>query len=287
MVCAIFTVFVLPMAPAAAAQNGTIGRPACQAVGALVRVPELPEGSGIAASKRSPGRFWAHNDSGEPVLFALDAKGAVLGRVRVPGVKVGDWEAIAVGPCPAGSCIYVGDIGDNDAERGDIVIHRFPEPENASGTVSGAEALRVRYPDGPHNAETLLVTPKGDMLIVTKGGTGLYRVPPNAKPGATVTLQLVGRPKGGETAVRERITDGAVSPSGAWTALRTNTAVLLYRTADLLAGDWHEAARVSLNSLNEPQGEGIGFADDTSVYLVGEGGGKSRPGTFGRLSCTF
>jgi hypothetical protein len=31
----------------------------------------------------------------------------------------------------------------------------------------------------------------------------------------------------------------------------------------------------------------VTFASDTVLYLVGEGGGKSRPGTFARLSCTF
>src|SRR5687768_17747686 len=44
-------------------------------------VAELPEGSGLAASRRASGRFWSHNDSGEPVLFALDTNGRVTGRL--------------------------------------------------------------------------------------------------------------------------------------------------------------------------------------------------------------
>ena len=90
--------------------------PQCQPSGQLVRIPDLPEASGVAVSRRSPGRLWAHNDSGEAVLVALDTRGTVTGRVRVSGSKVDDWEAVAVGPCPGGSCIYIADIGDNDGQ---------------------------------------------------------------------------------------------------------------------------------------------------------------------------
>ena len=286
----IFFFLFLPTTSNAAGQNGLTTAPTCQVAGPLVKVPELPEGSGVAASRRAPGRLWAHNDSGEPILFALDSKGTVVGRVRVPTSKVEDWEAIAVGPCPAGSCIYLGDIGDNDAERREITIHRLPEPAEPSGPIVGAEVFRARYPDGAHDAETLLVTPEGDILIVTKGRTGpvgLYRLPADTKPGGTVMLQSIGKPHRGRKNADERITDGAVSPNGAWVALRTNTAVLLYRAADLISGQWHEASRVSLKALGEPQGEGIAFGDDKTIYLVGEGGRKSQPGTFGRLTCAL
>ena len=107
---------------AAAAATGSAHSPAslsavqCQPSGALMRIPDLPEASGLAVSRRTPGRLWSHNDSGEPVLVALDARGTVTARVRLTGVKIDDWEAIAVGACPGGSCVYVGDIGDNDGE---------------------------------------------------------------------------------------------------------------------------------------------------------------------------
>lgn len=289
---AILSIFLVAVAASPAEQQNTPATAAtCQPAGALVRVPELPEGSGVAASKRTPGRFWAHNDSGQPVLIALDAKGTVLGSVRMSGAEVEDWEAIAVGPCPAGSCIYVGDIGDNDAERPDIAIYRLPEPADVSGSVEKADVLRVSYPDGAHDAEALLITPKGDIVIVTKGDTGpvgLYRLPAGAKPGAILKLQPLGKPRqSGKGAADDRITDGAVSPSGAWVALRTKTAILLYRTEELMSGNWKEAGRVSLQSLGEPQGEGIAFGDEKTIYLVGEGGGKSQPGTFARLSCAL
>jgi len=264
--------------------------PVCERGPALATVAALPEGSGVVVSRRSPGRLWAHNDSGQPVLIALDGSGKVVGQVRVTGAQVEDWEALGIGPCRAGTCLFIGDIGDNDAERRRVTIYRVPEPAGVTGSVA-ADALHATYPDGPQNAETLLVTPAGELFIVTKGDTGrvtIYRMPPNATPGATVTLQRVGASRPGTKSSKEaRLTDGAISPSGAWIALRTTGAARLYPTKALLAGDWREAAHVDLSSLREPQGEGLAFGDETTIYVVGEGGGKRRPGTLGRLTCAL
>ena len=136
--------------------------PHCQASGALVRIPELPEASGVAVSRRSPGRLWAHNDSGDAVLVALDTGGSVTGRVRVSGVKVDDWEAVAVGACPGGSCIYIADIGDNDADRKRITIHRVPEP-STEDSVAVKDTFHATYPDGAQDAETLIVAQDGGL----------------------------------------------------------------------------------------------------------------------------
>jgi hypothetical protein len=69
--------------------------------------------------------------------------------------------------------------------------------------------------------------------------------------------------------------------------LRSTQALTFYRAADLLAGNWREAERVALGALGEPQGEGVTFGSNDSVYVVSEGGGKQQPGAFARLSCTF
>ena len=261
--------------------------PQCQPGAALVRVPELPEGSGLAASRRTPGRFWSHNDSGDAVLFALDSNGRVTGRLALPGAKVDDWEAVAVGSCPSGSCIYLADIGDNDATRKQITIYRVAEPAAASGPVQVTDVFYATYPDRAHDAEALLVTDDGRLHIVTKGDTGpvsLYRFPTELQSG-TMRLERVGGPR--LPAGNDRITDGAVSPDGRWVVLRTEQQLMFYRTADLLSGNWREAGRVALATLGEPQGEGVTFGADNSLYLMSEGGGKRQPGAFARLTCTL
>jgi hypothetical protein len=263
----------------------------CKPAATLQRVAELPEGSGLAASRRTPGRFWSHNDSGEPVLFALDGNGRVIGRLTISGAAVEDWEAVAVGPCPSGSCIYVADIGDNDAERRRITVYRVMEPVEASGSAAVADVFHATYPDGAHDAESLLVTPDGRLLIVTKGDTGpvsLYRFPKEMRSGATLPLERVGGARDPrQPAENDRITDGAVSPDGQWIVLRSTHALTFYRAADLLAGNWREAGRVPLETLGEPQGEGVTFASNDSLYLMSEGGGRKQPGALARLACTL
>ena len=277
----------LATAAASAAQSAV----QCQPAAALQRVAELREGSGLAASRRTPGRFWSHNDSGEPVLFALDRDGRVTGRLSISGAAVEDWEAVAVGPCPSGSCIYVADIGDNDAERKRITIYRIPEPAAASGSATVADVFHATYPDGAHDAESLLVNQEGRLLIVTKGDTGpvsLYRFPSELRSGTTLRLERVGAARDRRPpAANDRITDGAVSPDGRWIVLRTTASLTFYRAADLLAGNWREAGRVALTALGEPQGEGVTFASNDSLYLMSEGGGKQQPGAFARLTCTL
>jgi hypothetical protein len=271
------------------AQQATVQ---CKPAAALQRVAELPEGSGLAASRRTPGRFWSHNDSGDPVLFALDTNGRVTGRLSISGATVEDWEAVAVGPCPSGSCIYVADIGDNEAERKQITVYRIAEPAEASGSAKVADTFHATYPDGSHDAETLLVTPEGRLLIVTKGESGpvsLYRFPADLRTGTTMRLERVGGPRktGSPAEKDDRITDGAVSPDGIWIVLRSTQGLTFYRAADLLAGNWREAGRVSVAGISEPQGEGVTFAANDAVHLMSEGGGKKQPGAFARLTCTL
>jgi hypothetical protein len=263
--------------------------PQCQTSGPAVKIPDLPEASGVALSRRTPGRLWAHNDSGDPVLVALDTRGTVTGRVRVSGVTIEDWEAVGVGPCPGGSCIYIADIGDNEAERERITIYRIAEP-STEGSVTVKDAFHATYPDGAHDAEALLITPDGSLFIVTKGETdavGLYRISGALRPGATHQLERVGKPRAsGKVSKTEWITDGAVSPDGTWVALRTRQGFAFHRAADLFAGNWTEAGRVDLKAVSEAQGEGIALAADGTVYLTGEGGGQSRPGTFAKYNCS-
>ena len=274
--------------PGTAAGQPVSTAPECRPSGPLVRMPGVPEASGIAVSRSVPGRLWTLNDSGPPELFALDTRGTVTARVRVPGALVENWEALAVGPCPAGSCVYIADIGDNSARRRRITIYRLTEPTGTSGFTGAIDAFHAIYPDGPKDAETLLLTPDGRLSIVTKGDTGLvavYRFPRELRPGTLVQLERVGKPRPGTSARDDRVTDGAVSPDGAWVALRSRSAIVFYRTAELMAGTWREVRRVSLAALGEPQGEGIAFGDDQTLYVTGESGMRGLGGTFGRLTC--
>ena len=280
---ALAVVLVAQSVPATAGQTQP-----CRPSESIVPLDGLTEASGLALSRTVPGRLWTHNDSGEPVLFALDEKGAVAGRIRLTGARVEDWEAIAVGPCGAGSCIYVADIGDNDAARQRVTIYRVPEPREASGTAAVADVYHATYPDGAHDAEALLIAADGRLHVVTKGDTGpvaIYRFPARLQSGASMTLERLGAPAAARPGAESRVTDGAVSPDGRWVVLRTRSSLSFYRASDLLAGEWRVVSRVDLAPLNEPQGEGVALGAGGTVFVAGEGGRKGRPGTFARFTC--
>src|SRR5262249_20743437 len=124
--------------------------------------PEITELSGLAASRAHPGVLWGHNDSGDvPRIFAIDESGRLLATVHINVPVAHDWEDIAI----TGTTIYIGDIGDNDADRSSILVHRVAEPALQNATV-GATTFTLHYPDGAHDAETLMVDPLGKRLVI-------------------------------------------------------------------------------------------------------------------------
>src|SRR5205085_9394877 len=134
-----------------------------------IQSKDIIESSGIAASKCQNGVFWTHNDSGDDAyIFAIDEKGNDLGTWRVTNADNDDWEDIAEYKDASGKCfIYLGDIGDNKTKRKERTVYRVPEPavtEKSHDTdikdslsTDPATALNFNYPDGNHNAETLMV----------------------------------------------------------------------------------------------------------------------------------
>jgi hypothetical protein len=283
----LFTLTSLEPSPAGAQQAS------CRVEAASTPVQGLPEASGIAASARSPGVLWSHNDSGEPVLVAFSPDGATLGRTWIAGAAVEDWEDVNVGPCPDGSCVYIADIGDNNARRGSLTIYRVPEPDSTAARSHRAESMRLTYPDGPKDAEALLVIPNGSIYIVTKGersAVTLYRAG-SFNNGTTVRLapiativegnQRTGVPR------QDRITGASASRDGRWIVLRTLSALMFYRTSDLESGNPREMFHYSLGSVSGRQGEGVAFGDGGTIWLSSEGGGAGRPGMITRLSCTL
>jgi hypothetical protein len=195
--------------------------------------PTVDEASGIAASLANTGIYWTFNDSeGGAVLYAFDASGASHGRWTLADVRNLDWEGIAVGPGPSRgrSYIYVGDIGDNQRKRGEILVYRVEEPKisDPSACAKGCRIPRVttlglRYPDSPHNAEALLLHPgTGDLYVITKAGAGdvetsVYVIRANelgAKPSVLTLVATLEVPDPFYRAFAGGITGGDISPDG-------------------------------------------------------------------------
>lgn len=241
----------------------------------------VPESSGVVVSRRQPGILWTFNDSGNPAeIFATDTAGTALGRWRVIGARNRDWEAMTLGPgpCPGGTCLYIGDIGDNSAAYPTVRIYRLAEPvagagRNDSFAVNGI--LTLRYPDGPHDAESLFADGSGDLYIITKPRVArpeVFRIPAAAwRQHDTVVAQLTDSlaidPR---TGVETWVTDAATSPDGKTVAVRTYAYLYLYHlTPD---GHLQPASTTPICDLTGlgPQGEGIGWLDGHTFVLTSE-----------------
>jgi hypothetical protein len=279
-----------PPAAAQTAAGDTTNAFACRVDTAGVALQGVHESSGLALSAGGDA-LWTHNDSGRPVLHLVGMDGRERGRVTVAGATLRDWEDVAAGPCPgSGRCLYVGDIGDNQASRTRITIYRVPEPAPGDAQSRPAEALAASYPDGAHDAEALFVLPDGGVYVVTKGetgGIGVYRLPRTARPGAVARLEPVAELRAGAVDRHDRITGAAASPDGQWIALRTLRQVDFYHTGDLSSGRLGAPLTYDLRPLNEPQGEAVELGPDGVVYLSSEGGKKETPATLSRLTCTL
>ena len=177
-----------------------------------------------------------------------------------------------------GDALYLGDIGDNEARRSSVVVYRVEEPRLAAGPPresAPAQRLTLRYPDGPHDAEALLVDPSsGALLIVTKsfGGTARLYAARRPRAGTTTRLRRVGTLSLG---AGEAVTAGDVSANGRTIVIRTYGRALVWprRGRESLASALRgRGCGVRANLFVEGQGEALALtANGRAFYTVPEG----------------
>lgn len=253
-----------------------------------VKDARLHEISGLVPAGARPSGYWVHNDSGDEArIYGLDAHGTLTGAFRVAGLaRPEDFEDMAAVQGSAGSFLYLADIGDNKARRAaGVRVHRVLEPVAKSFTapVQGEhsaallESMVLRYPDGPTDAEALLVDPEtAEVTIVTKAWIGWPKVY-SAPWGQEATMALRGAidPNRAGQAVHV-VTGGAVSRRGDWVALRTYGGAFLFRRIPgrpLWAALMGPACAVPV--ADEHQGEAIGLLERPggvpAIVTVSEG----------------
>lgn len=171
-------------APAALAQEGfTIGEPRA--------VP--PAGLTVEAQRT---RYWAvAPGAGRLTAYALDRAGEPLG-----SVDSFDYAQSLQAVAFRSPHLYLGDVG---GVRRIVTVWRMEGPVPTT-SIHRATPFRLRYPDGSHNAGTILVDLDRRLYVVTKGTPGaIYRAPERPSDEQTNDLELVGEAPDG-------VTDGVV-----------------------------------------------------------------------------
>ncbi|MGH9182082.1 MAG: hypothetical protein ACRDY5_10250 [Acidimicrobiales bacterium] len=277
----------------------TTGQPGYGAPTVLGRLEDfaISESSGLVASRTNAGLLWTHNDSGDgPFVYCLAPSGTSCGTWRVTGAEARDWEDAAAGPGPdpGAGYLYLGDIGDNAENLDQIIVYRVPEPAVTPGAATStrdsplatapSEALRLRYPDGPHNAEALAVHPvTGDLYIIAKAPTSMpmvYRAPaPLSVDRVTELVPVLGLRLPGFDRGSQEVTGGDIAPDGRRVALSTYTTgyelALPEGSGEDFDAIWRRpAAPVRLSSRR--QGDAIAYRlDGQALLTTSEGAGEN------------
>jgi hypothetical protein len=232
----------------------------------------LTELSGlVGGAVGGPGRF-AITDGGRRVQIHELGANCSVRRTITDQTDPYDGEDLARA---ADGTFWLADIGDNELRRETVAFILV-------GQDGPARLHRVSYPDGPHDAEALLLGRDGVPVIVTKDPTGVSGVympeGPLAESGTTPLRRAgavelpssttVGGPVG---RIGSRlVTGGAVSADGRVVALRSYTDAWLYPApdGDPVAALTREPVQVPLPG--EPQGEAIAFEPDGTLLSGSE-----------------
>ncbi len=241
----------------------------------LLQFNEIIEASGIASSRKNIGVLWTHNDSGDSArIFAINTHGKLLGIYHIEGAKNRDWEDIEVGPGPAKDkeYIYISETGDNDAKYKKKYVYRVPEPVVDTNQAPVYEILKdcdkitFKYPDGPRDAETLIVDPlTKDIYVVSKREKN-------------VNVYLLSYPQSLDNTIKIKymltlpftmIVGGDISYNGEEILLKTYDSVNYWKrdsgqsVAEALKNKYY-----TLPYIREPQGEAIGWSYNADGYYT-------------------
>lgn len=152
-------------------QTNIFKRAQCGKVGKSLGIPEV---SGIACSRVTPGYIWMQSDDYESYIIAADEKGdSCYMKVKFSKKIRWDWEDMSGGVYDGKNYLFIGAFGDNDHTDGNYSIVYFEEPEitpASPSTTLTPSAIKFQYPDKEkHNCEALMYDNLEQMIyIITK-----------------------------------------------------------------------------------------------------------------------
>jgi len=262
----------------------------------------IDESSGLACSRRRPGVFWTHNDSGDDArLYAFDRRGRLLRTVQLPGVHTYDVEDLASLTLDGKPYLLVGDTGNNGLAAEVQILYLIEEPPldpaqregegSGDGTADGpsgggsagagggagvieatiAQVIYLSYEDDHRDCEGLAVDPTTKtILLVTKERATrsyVYALPwPESDPKKVATARQIA------TLEVPPVTALDVSPDGRRAVVLTYGDAYEFSRAE--GEDWKTAFSRPGRWLPMPrrrQGESICYGPDgRTLYLTSE-----------------
>lgn len=239
--------------------------------------------SGMAA--REDGT-WVLNDRGS-VLYRLDSKCKVdkvvdlTAELKALKLSLTDIEDLAAGP---DGWLWLSDSGGNVTARDTVTIVGWRDEDTPVRTA------KLRYSEGKHDAEALVVDMVGRATLVTKvpsddGPAQVFRTNLPVATSGVQELQLIGTvelAKPAESTSGSRLVTGAaMAPGGTHVVLRTYTNAWEFTAPD---GDLAQAIVSSEPQLvplpKSEQGEAITYSVDGSELLAT---GESLPAPIDRV----
>ncbi|MBE9585244.1 hypothetical protein IM792_12355 [Mucilaginibacter sp. JRF] len=248
-----------------------------------LQVIQTAETSGITASAINKNTYYVHNDSGDTSrFFGINAQGKILSFVyynwQHNHSRGGhDCEDISTGPGPVkgASYIYIADIGDNYSGRPFVSIYRIkdkPEFSTQRKVHAKATALNMIYPDGPKDAEAMMVDPVDRLIYIVskrRDSVGVYTTPLDFK--ANDTVKLTKRCKLFFPGIKplKWITAADISKDGQQVLVKNYQKVFYWKRKPGEA-IWQtlQRAPIDLPYQQEKLGEAIGFTSDGRNYLT-------------------
>ncbi|MBQ0908116.1 SdiA-regulated domain-containing protein [Flavobacterium sp. F-328] len=243
---------------------------------------KLKEVSGITFDTKAE-MLWALADSGNPnKIYGLDKNGSIAKTCEITNATNTDWEDITQ---DKEGNIYIGDFGNNDNERKDLVIYKVDHSSLTDGEANAAYEIAFYYPEQkefPPSKKELLYDVEGFFehegyfYLFTKnrsknfdGTSLLYQVPNKAGTHAAV---LLGSLKTCDSYNHCAITSATISPDGAKVALLTHDKLILlegYSNGNFLKG-----TQTTLELGHFSQKESAVFIDNETILIADEKAGS-------------
>jgi len=262
----------------------------------------LPEVSGIACSRVTPGYIWMESDDYETKIIATDERGLTTAmKVKFPKKIRWDWEDMSGGVYNGVNYLFIGAFGDNDETDGNYSIVYLEEPAITNGEITvEPRQIKFQYPEGiKHNAEALMYDNiEQKIYVITKvyyNVCQVFSLPFSLNYGDTLqtltyecdlgVITDIGATDQGRCKGFHLVTGADISPDGKYILIKNhNNIVAIYSWVLLFTREDGESVAETLRRQQHPeplycyeyewQGEAICWLDSTTFYTTSDDDGE-------------